>query len=352
MIEINPEMKIITQKDDLEQKLILTDSEIQYFNNPKKLGLPFKVTEYYLDIIGKTKNNGLRSQAIPTLFENNVKDFELKDPLGEDKHSPIERLIHAYPDRVLILVTDVCAMYCRHCFRRHFAKGIQGQLTESQLENIAAYIKKDTNIREVLLSGGDPLTLDDNSIIRIVKKLRNIRKSLIIRICTRIPVVNPTRITSKLVGKLKQLRPIWVVTQFNLPEEITRISKKALNIFLNSGIPILNQTVLLKGINDDPQILKELFTRLVQMSVKPYYLFQGDLAHGTSHFRVSLKRGLNIVKELEKSLSPLCMPIYSVDLPGGGGKYHLNKGTIIIEKDESYIFTSPQGGTYSYPIED
>jgi lysine 2,3-aminomutase len=249
-----------------------------------------------------------------------------------------------------VLTIDYCAVYCRHCFRRYFSESRAGSVSDEDLNRIVEYLEDHPLVDEIILSGGDPLTLPDDRIENILEALDRKRKR-IFRIATRVPVVLPGRITGDLAALLSRFAPVWLVTQFNHPAEITEQSRDAVRTLSSHGIPLLNQAVLLKGINDDPEILKTLFHSLVRSGVKPYYLFQGDLARGTSHFRVPLERALKIVEETEKGLSGIAMPNFALDLPGGGGKIRLSRDSICEKTDEWYILKDPNGNRFRYPRE-
>lgn len=329
-------------------------------------GLDFAVTPYYLSLIGSGSDQDepaeaegitdpIRRQCIPTVDEKRVLPYESSDPLHENEYSPVPRLVHRYRDRALLMVTDECAVYCRHCFRRHFSGGRRGAPGADELRQIAGYLGEHGEVNELLLSGGDPLTLSDERVERILNELRRARPGLVFRLATRMPVVLPSRITSGLAEMLHRFLPMFLVTQFNHPKELTGKSGGAVRLLLDAGVTVLNQAVLLRGVNDDPDILEELFQGLVGMQVFPYYLLQGDLASGTSHFRVPLTRGYEIVVELRKRISGIAMPVYAVDLPGGGGKIPLTESYFLERKRERsggvFSFTSLEGGVFEYPNE-
>jgi lysine 2,3-aminomutase len=333
----------LQKKERVFFKLIESEEEGQ---DPK---LDFNVTRYYASLAGREAGDPIRRQFLPVSDELKIKDIELPDPLGEEKFTPCERLIHRYKDRALLLVTSECAVYCRHCFRRSFSGSGAGVIGGQVLTRALQYIGERPGIKEILLSGGDPLTLGDKSLLNILERLRAIRENLTIRICSRIPVVLPGRIGPRLASGLSKYHPLWMVTQFNHPRELTDASRDAVDNLLHAGIPVLNQAVLLKGINDSPDILEALFQGLVSMRVKPYYLFQGDLAQGTSHFRTTIKRGLEIMDELKSRVSSLALPIYAVDLPGGGGKVNLMESVPLVEENGYHLFQSDEGKLYRYP---
>lgn len=302
---------------------------------------PLKISEYYLGLI-KEKNDPIWKQCIPDMKElqDEVND---EDPLLEEEYSPVPCLIHRYPDRVLLLASNKCAMYCRFCTRKRKV-GKEVVITKEMIANAIDYISKHNEVRDVIISGGDPLMLDDEFVEWIVKSIREIPHVEIIRIGTRVPCTMPARITPELVGMLKKYHPIFVNVHFNHPMEVTPESKRACEMLADAGIPVANQTVLLKGINDDPEILRELFHKLIAMRVKPYYLYQADCVKGTEHFRTSIEQGLDIMKSLYGFTSGMCVPHYIVDAPGAGKtplipeyvKYR-NGESIVIENFEGKI---------------
>ncbi len=314
--------------------------------------LPFSVTPYYFSLIDfSDPEDPLRKQCIPTEQEFHIKDYENDDPLFEKNYEPLPSLVHRYKNRVLIRATGRCAMYCRHCFRRFITGKWIGMKEPDELEKIVDYISFHPEITEVLISGGDPLVLDDKYLISLLESIRRINKDVVIRLCTRIPVVLPRRITTTLADALAAFHPVWLVTQFNHPREITEQSKEALSRIISKGIPVLNQTVLLKGINDDSVVLNRLFSLLLTCRVKPYYLFQGDLACGTSHFRVNLNRGMEIYHQLKKKVSGLALPSYSVDLPKGGGKIILSSSTFSGREKKWFVLRDYNENLHYYPVE-
>ncbi len=330
----------------------LTNEEKAFFSDDVLVsGLPVGITRYYASLASDSPDDPVRRQCVPSIREANVLDYEEQDPLSEKRYSPVPRLIHRYEDRVLVLTTDHCAVYCRHCFRRHFAGSRAGPVSDAELNRIAEYLEDHPLVEEIILSGGDPLTLPDDRIGTILTTLGRKRRR-VFRIATRVPVVLPGRITAGLAALLSRFAPVWLVTQFNHPVELADRSREALRELSSHGIPVFNQTVLLQGINDDPEILKTLFHSLVRSGVKPYYLFQGDLAQGTSHFRVPLERTLKIMWETEKGLSGMAIPAFALDLPGGGGKIRLSRDSICEKTDEWYTLKDQEGNRFRYPREE
>ena len=341
----------ITTLAQLDKHLRLTDEE-RAFGTLEGL-LPIAIPSHFLSLIDKDDpNDPIRIQAVPTMHEGEYLSEEDIDPLAEADHSVTARLIHRYPSRVAFLVTDVCAMYCRHCFRRRFTGSFQGPASRAEIEEAASYLKQHRQVKEILLTGGDMMTLTNEKIEELISIFRQAREDLVIRLCTRMPAANPLRITKELVSIFKKFNtaPFYLMTQFNHPRELTPEAVTAVSMFVDAGIPAMNQSVLLKGVNDDADTLEELCNKLIFSRIKPYYLFQGDLVKGTSHFRVPIQRGLALEKELRRRLSGLAMPLYAVDLPQGGGKIPLIEGYL---KESSgcnaWNFMTVEGEKREYP---
>lgn len=285
---------------------------------------PFRVTPYYLGLIDiSDAADPLRRQCFPDLQEISHSPGIEDDPLREGCDMPVDGLIHRYADRCLILATNVCAVYCRHCNRKRLWQKSSNEGIQTFLEPWLSYIRQRREIREVIVSGGDPLTLDDQAVEKILSSLRAIAHVEIIRIGTRAPVVMPMRITRALCRIMKKYRPLWLNTQFNHPREITPASARACEMLLEAGIPVSNQSVLLGGVNDSCETMRELLYGLQRIGVRPYYLFQCESVQGAEHFRVDVRQGLEIMEQLWRNLSGLCLPRYVWDLPGGKGKLPL-----------------------------
>jgi lysine 2,3-aminomutase len=334
---------------DFPEGFKLTKSETDYLNADFK-GFRMSVPRSYFELL-QTDNNPIRRQFMPQIDELNTTSSELSDPLGEEKYKVTERLIHRYSDRALFLASDNCAMYCRHCFRRDYLSKSPNPLNNKEIYRAAAYLQLHTEINELIISGGDPLIYDDSKIEKLLSVFRKFRPDIVFRIASRMPVVLPSRITASLVEMLSKFKPVFLITQFNHPSELSPSRREAIALLINGGIPVLNQAVLLRSVNDSVEVLAELFQELVRCSVKPYYLFQGDLASGTQHLRVSIIRGFEIMKELRKKISGLAMPVYAVDLPGGGGKIPLTESYIQKITATEVIFKDNSGNEYSYPVE-
>lgn len=311
--------------------------------------LRMAITPYYLSLIDiNDEHDPIRKQAIPTAFELIRSDADLLDPLHEDGDSPVPGLTHRYPDRALLLVTDQCSMYCRHCTRRRFAGHHDSALPMTQIDNAIDYIAKTPVIRDVLISGGDPLLLSDERLEHIIKRLREIPHVEIVRIGSRVPVVMPQRITEDLVDMLKKYHPIWINTHFNHPNEVTEDSKRACERLANAGIPLGNQSVLLRGVNDCVHVMKKLVHEIVKIRVRPYYIYQCDLSLGLGHFRTSVSKGIEIIEGLRGHTSGFCVPTFVVDAPGGGGKIPVMPNYVISQGHNKVILRNFEGVITTY----
>jgi lysine 2,3-aminomutase len=271
----------------------------------------------------------------------------MADPLDEENQSPVPNLVHRYPDRVLFLVCSECAMYCRFCTRKRKVGGENMLIDRQTLEAGIAYIRSRPEVRDVILSGGDPLLLGDERLEWILKELRAIAHVEIIRIGTRVPVVLPQRITPALVRILRRYHPLYINTHFNHPDEITETSAKACGRLADVGIPLGNQTVLMRGINDDPAVMKKLMQKLLTIRVKPYYIYQADMVEGTDHFRTSVEEGLEVMRALRGHTSGMGVPAYVIDAPGGGGKIPILPDYLQSLGDQ-VVLKNYQGNTYTY----
>lgn len=285
---------------------------------------PVKVSEHYRGLIQRP-GDPLGLQCMPSSMELSDHFFLIDDGLGEEGQSPCSRLVHRYPDRVLLNTTNSCFSYCRFCLRKRFWKKdvAETEITEKELADVVSYINEHREIKEVLISGGDPLTLSDEKLLDILSRVSNAGSVQTIRLCSRAPVFQPGRITKSLADKLGEFDSLWFVTHFNHPDELTESGLNACRLLKKRGIPILNQTVLLSGVNDDPDVLIALFRALAAKGIKPHYLFSADPIAGTSHFAVPISRGLEILRVLRGKLSSIAMPTYAIDLPEGGGKVPL-----------------------------
>lgn len=337
--------------EDLKKYITLTAEEEQGVANALKT-LRMAITPYYLSLIDvNNPNDPVRRQAIPTAAELHQANADLLDPLHEDEDSPAPGLTHRYPDRVLFLITDMCSMYCRHCTRRRFAGQHDCESTHERIDKCIEYIAKTPQVRDVLLSGGDALMVNDDMLESIIKRLRAIPHVEIIRIGSRTPVVCPMRITDKLVNMLKQYHPIWLNTHFNHPNECTADAKAACGRLANAGIPLGNQSVLLRGVNDDVRVFKKLVHELVKMRVRPYYIYQCDLSMGLEHFRTPVSKGLEIMENLRGHTSGYAVPTFVVDAPGGGGKTPVMPQYVISQSPNRVVLRNFEGviTTYTEP---
>lgn len=307
---------------------------------------PMRINPYFLNLI-EEQDDPIWKQCVPDPREEQDTVCML-DPLGEDDLSPVPYLVHKYPDRALLLVTHECAMYCRFCTRKRMVGTNKMHISEDDLKKCYEYLRKTPQIREVLISGGDPLLLADATIERILANLTAIPSIDVIRIGSRVPSTLPMRITPELVDILQKYHPLFINTHFNHPKELTPEAKKACDMLSNAGIPLGCHTVLLKGINDNAETLKELFLGLLKMRVKPYYLFQTDLTRGTDHFRTHTKVGLEIMKSLYGHISGMAIPRFALDAPGGMGKIPLSPN-YIKESGENLVFENYEGKLCVYP---
>ena len=312
------------------------------------------ITPYYLSLIDPNDPfDPIRRQAIPQGAECNIAPADLNDPLHEDEDSPAPGLTHRYPDRVLFLITDMCSMYCRHCTRRRFAGQKDDESPSQRIEKGLEYIEKTPQVRDVLLSGGDALMVSDQKLEYIIGRLRKIPHVEIVRIGSRTPVVCPQRITPELCEMLKKYHPIWLNTHFNHPNEFTPEAEQALARLANAGIPLGNQTVLLRGVNDCVHVMKKLMHELVRNRVRPYYIYQCDLSMGLEHFRTPVSKGIEIIENLRGHTSGYAVPTFVVDAPGGGGKTPVMPQYVISQSPDKVILRNFEGviTTYTEPRE-
>lgn len=298
----------------------------------------YSITPYYLSLIDwSDPNDPVRKQCVPDLKELEFHVSGVNDPLDEEEDMQVPGLVHRYPDRVLAILTSMCSMYCRHCTRKRIWKDGQSTRTEKELAAMAAYVKRSPEVREVIISGGDPLTMNIELLDWFMGELTRIPHVEVLRIGTRVPVVLPMRITDDMVKMLASHRPLWVNTQFNHPKEITDESREACDRLLRAGIPVSNQTVLLKGINDSPELMKKLVHDLQRIMVRPYYLFQCDPVTGVEHFRTDIWKGIEIIEMLRGHTVGLCVPTFVIDAPGGGGKVPLQPFYLLSANDREIV---------------
>lgn len=334
--------------DQLKKYILLTPEEESGVKETLKT-LRMAITPYYLSLIDQNNPHcPIRRQAIPTLAETYHSRADLLDPLHEDTDSPVPGLTHRYPDRVLFLITDMCSMYCRHCTRRRFAGQRDGELPSDKIQMGIDYIARTPEVRDVLLSGGDALMISDTMLESILKRLRAIPHVEIIRIGTRIPVVCPQRITDKLVEMIKQYHPVWVNTHFNHANEMTPEAAAACAKLANAGVPLGNQSVLLRGVNDCTHVMRNLMHVLVKNRVRPYYIYQCDLSMGLEHFRTPVSKGIEIIESLRGHTSGLAVPTFVVDAPGGGGKTPVMPTYVISSSPKRVILRNFEGVICTY----
>lgn len=344
----------ITDVNQLKEVINLTEEE------EKEIGETLSkfrmgITPYYASLMDRDDHRcPIRMQAVPTIMETHKGSADMEDPLHEDTDSPVPGLTHRYPDRVLFLITDQCSMYCRHCTRRRFAGQKDGEVGMDRIERAIEYIRNTPQVRDVLLSGGDALLVSDEKLESIIKRLREIPHVEVIRIGSRAPVVVPQRITDNLVNMLKKYHPVWLNTHFNHPKEITEESKEAIRKLADAGIPLGNQSVLLRGVNDCVHVMKKLVQDLVKIRVRPYYIYQCDLSMGIEHFRTPVAKGIEIIEGLRGHTSGYAVPTFVVDAPGGGGKtpvmpnyvVSMNHNKVILRNFEGVITTYTEPDNY------
>jgi lysine 2,3-aminomutase len=316
-----------------------------------KGGLPLGITPYYASLIDPyDPAQPVRRTVVPVVQETCASRGEADDPLGEDGHSPVPGLVHRYPDRVLFLVSGVCASYCRYCTRsRVFGGKSSHRFTLGQWEKAIEYIEANTQIRDVLLSGGDPLMLTDEKIEWLLSRLRRIPHVEILRIGTKTPAVLPQRITPALTRMLRRYHPLWMSIHFTHPDELTPESAQACKRLADAGIPLGSQTVLLKGVNDDVDTMKRLVHGLMKVRVKPYYLYQCDPITGSGHFRTPVEKGVEIIRGLRGHTSGYAVPTFVIDAPGGGGKVPVSPDYVVGREDSDLVLTNYEGKRYRYP---
>ncbi len=311
---------------------------------------PMSITPYYASLINvdNLENDPIFKQSFPVISELIIDKSEMADSLHEDVDSPCPNLVHRYPDRVLLLVSNTCSMYCRHCTRKRRVGDRDSIPSREQISTAIEYIRRTPGVRDVLLSGGDPFLLPDDYLDWILGELGTIKHLEVIRIGTRTPVVLPYRITDDLVNMLKKHQPIWINTHFNHPRELTKSSRLALRKLADAGFPLGNQSVLLSGVNDCPHIMRSLVHKLVANRVRPYYLYQCDLSEGLSHFRTPVGKGIEILESLIGHTSGFCVPTYVIDAPGGGGKIPVMPNYLISWSTNKVILRNYEGVITTY----
>jgi lysine 2,3-aminomutase len=333
----------------MQQMLELSDAELGALSTGGTM-LPVGVTPYYLSLVDRCDaDQPLRRTVVPTAAEFIRTAGEADDPLGEDAHSPVPGLVHRYPDRVLLLAIDFCSTYCRYCTRSRVVGHGEIAPTESRLEKIFSYLEQATEVRDVLISGGDPLALSDEKLDYILGRLRSIKHLEFVRLGTKMPAVLPQRITPELCQVLRKYHPFWMSIHFLHPDECTPESAQACARLADAGIPLGAQTVLLKGVNDSVDTMKRLMHRLLTMRVRPYYLYQCDPISGSAHFRTPVSKGLEIIAGLRGHTTGYAVPTFVIDAPGGGGKIPLQIESVIGRDGDDLILKNFEGQTFRYP---
>jgi lysine 2,3-aminomutase len=312
--------------------------------------LALAITPYFFNLIDQEDENcPIRLQVVPRLEETTTAPWEMSDPCGEDSHSPVPGLVHRYPDRVLFLVTDRCAAYCRYCTRSRLVSNATGYDFHPEFEKQIAYIQKHPEIRDVLLSGGDPLLLSDEKLEHLLSRLRAIPHVEFLRIGTRIPIFLPQRITPELCAMLKQFHPLFISIHSNHPRELTTEVRDTLGRLADAGIPLGNQTVLLRNVNDSIEVMKAQVQKLLMCRVRPYYIYQCDLIAGSAHLRSSVRKGLEIMENLRGHTTGYAVPQFVIDAPGGGGKVPVNPDYILTRDDNRIVIRNYEGKVFEYP---
>ena len=311
--------------------------------------LPIRVPRYYLDLIDwLDPNDPLRRQILPLPDEDVVLPDDLRDPIGDDAHSPVPGIVHRYPDRALFLLTATCAVHCRFCFRREFIGKPVRTLRADHFERALRYVSHHPELWEIILSGGDPLVFPDAYLETVFRRLRAIPHVKIVRIHTRTPAIYPGRLTLAFADLTRRFAPVYLVVHVNHPREVTDDFVRHVGYVVDRGTPVLSQSVLLRGVNDDVATLGALFKKLVEARVKPYYLHQLDRAPGTNHFRVSIADGLRLMEGLRGHVSGLCLPTYMLDIPGGHGKVPLTPAYVHLMHERLYEVVNYRGERFSY----
>jgi lysine 2,3-aminomutase len=339
----------ITTLSQLEEHLVLADEErAGVLLSGNKLAMA--ITPHYFNLIDPLDPDcPIRRQVIPRIEETLDDPGEMADPCGEDSHMPVPGLVHRYPDRVLFLVTDRCAAYCRYCTRSRVVSGVGEQTLHMEHEAAFRYLEKHTEIRDVLLSGGDPLLLSDAKLEGILSRLRSIKHIEFLRIGSRLPIFLPQRITPELCGMLKKYHPLFLSIHANHPRELTTEVRAGLERLADHGIPLGNQSVLLRNVNDDPAIMKSLVHKLLICRVRPYYLYQCDLIKGSSHLRASVAKGVEIIESLRGHTTGYAVPQFVIDAPGGGGKVPLNPDYMLMKDEQRVLIRNYEGKVFEYP---
>src|SRR5881394_2310102 len=339
----------VTTLTQLEQHLELSNEERSgVLLSGDKLALA--VTPHFFNLIARDNpDDPIRRQVIPRIEETWTSQYDMTDPCGEDSHMPVPGLVHRYPDRVLFLVTDRCASYCRYCTRSRVVSGVGEQELHTDFEEAFRYLEQHTEVRDVLLSGGDALLFSDEKLEKLLRRLRSIPHIEFVRIGTRVPIFLPQRITPELSAMLQKYHPLWMSVHVNHPRELTIEVKEALERLANAGVPLGNQSVLLKGVNDDLETMKTLVHKLLMCRVCPYYIYQCDLINGSSHLRTSVAKGIEIIEGLRGQTSGYAVPQFVIDAPGGGGKVPINPDYVLDRNADRVLIRNYEGKVFEYP---
>jgi lysine 2,3-aminomutase len=326
----------VTRVDELQKHLVLTPEEEAGARRAEEQGLPISITPYYLSLCDPHDPGcPVRMQCVPSAAEATIARGDMEDPLGEVAHEVAPGLVQRYPDRALLLATDRCAVYCRFCTRSRMVGDGGGAISNEKLAGIVSYLRAHPQVTDVIISGGDPLAMATDRLVRLVATVREVQSVQTIRLATRVPVTLPMRITQELLRALRPYHPLWVMTHFNHPKELTQKAAAACMRLADAGFPVMNQTVLLRGVNDNPDTLSALFRALVRVRVRPYYLLQMDPVVGTSHLRTPLARGLEIMEALQGRLTGIALPKLICDTPGGLGKVPMTPNYVVAHDAEA-----------------
>jgi len=339
----------VTTVEGLERALRLTPEEREGARRAQEQGLPISITPYYLSLCDPDDPGcPVRQQCVPRAAEGEVSPGDLDDPLGEEAHEVAPDLVQRYPDRALLLVTDRCAVYCRFCTRSRMVGDGGGARSLDRLEAAFRHLEAHPEIRDVIVSGGDPMAMATDRLVKVLSRLRRIEHLDTVRLATRVPVTLPQRVTPELIEALRPFHPLWVMTHFNHPKELTPEALEACRRLADGGFPVMNQTVLLRGINDDAATLERLFRGLVRARVRPYYLLQADPVKGTGHLRTSIDTGLSIIEALQGRLTGIALPKYIVDTPGGMGKVPVLPGYVVARRPGETDLRTYRGVVVTY----
>ena len=339
----------VTTLAQLEEHLVLSEEErAGVLLSGDKLALA--ITPHFFNLIEPDNPDcPIRRQVIPRIEETWASPYDMADPCGEDSHMPVPGLVHRYPDRVLFLVTDRCAAYCRYCTRSRVVSGVGEQELHTEFEAAFKYLEEHTEVRDVLLSGGDALLFTDAKLEKILSRLRAIEHIEFLRIGTRVPIFLPQRITPEFCAMLQKYHPLWMSIHVNHPRELTTEVRAGLEMLANHGVPLGNQSVLLSGVNDDLETMKTLVHKLLMCRVRPYYIYQCDLINGSAHLRTSVAKGIEIIEGLRGHTTGYAVPQYVIDAPGGGGKVPINPGYILYHDHEKIVIRNYEGKIFEYP---